>query len=962
MAAHWQSTKNQSSSKQQWSALCLQGVDYGLAATLLAAPLVFGGRHDVGRLVYAVIVAVTTLAWIAHQILGGKTFRSAKLAHGLLLAAIGLVTLQLVPLPHSVWQTLCPNASSLLPFWTAGSEASLGLWQTLSLTPSSTRQGLAVLVCHALLFFVTAQRIGKREDVDRLLMLVALAATGMSLLALLQHMASNGKLLWIYAHPTRDVGDHVQGAFTNKNHFAHFVVLGIAPLLYWLQKRLATSGELANGKKPLRSFSPEASKTSPLIGFLFVAAAICFLAVLLSLSRGGFLALMSVLAVIGLLKFKQGTLGWNHLSIAAIAVFGILALLSVRGFDSIAGRLDSLAAGSIDEVDSQTGRRAIWKANAAAIAGSPVVGYGAGSHREIYRVYFSDICRTEFTHAECGYLQVLTENGLLGGLLLLGIAGALIVWCLRGVGTATGEDALRWEALAPCVVASLTHSVVDFVWFIPACMSLTVVLAACIMRLFQLQTEPATTESSGRKRKQPAPMLSARLLGGIPSMAVVLLAVGSVALLSGPGRGGVAWDNYRKLANQGRHAYSQQLASKEEAEAAYQTNALYITESMITQLERVLRHDPSNARAHLRLAGRYIQRFELMQFEASNSMSLASISEAARASNFKNRAETVAWLERAFGQRSRDLSLAHDHAVRAVELCPLQGEGYLFLWHLCFLEPPQRRDVNAWIAQAQKVRPYEGEILYEAGRNTLLSGNVEECFTLWKEAVKRTGTHRGRIVELVAGRLPAEEFLSRIEPGWEMLAALRVKYEEYGATEDLITLAQYISQAAEQRDANPHEPIARKAYAWREAGEVYRVLGEHERSIACAKRACELKPHDFSTRFSLANALVAAEDYEAADSHVRWCLARRPDIRLLEQWLVEGARRKHMPRRLSASVGRTLLATPSRSYDVIPASGDYELTETESSDSHGWPTPSEPPVRTAIAPSFGNPQPASLVR
>ena len=71
-------------------------------------------------------------------------------------------------------------------------------------------------------------------------------------------------------------------------------------------------------------------------------------------------------------------------------------------------------------------------------------------------------------------------------------------------------------AVASGLMASVVHSLWDFVWYIPACMSLAVVLAACHCRLQQL----ATAASHG----QPRSLVLSR--GVAISVAVVVLGLG----------------------------------------------------------------------------------------------------------------------------------------------------------------------------------------------------------------------------------------------------------------------------------------------------------------------------------------------------------------------------------------------------------------------------------------------------
>ena len=63
---------------------------------------------------------------------------------------------------------------------------------------------------------------------------------------------------------------------------------------------------------------------------------------------------------------------------------------------------------------------------------------------------------------------------------------------------------------------------------------------------------------------------------------------------------------------------------------------------------------------------------------------MSQIREAAQLSEFPSLQQLRDWLQLAIGENSRLLYQAYFHARRAVQLCPLQGEAYLYLAEVCF--------------------------------------------------------------------------------------------------------------------------------------------------------------------------------------------------------------------------------------------------------------------------------------
>ncbi len=217
------------------AARLLAVVDAGLLATICLAPFVFGGRHDLGRLVFVSLVGLTAIAWFARQSVLPKAAWTRTAAFGVLLLAVGLLALQLVPLPTSWLALVSPRTIELLPLWTTADAAvHLGPWKTLSLTPHETTLSLAMLVSYGLLFTVLVQRIQTVADVEKLLNTIAISAVVMAGFGLLQFFASNGEFFWFYVHPYRSTERYAMGSFMNRNHFASFLVLGVGPLVRWL--------------------------------------------------------------------------------------------------------------------------------------------------------------------------------------------------------------------------------------------------------------------------------------------------------------------------------------------------------------------------------------------------------------------------------------------------------------------------------------------------------------------------------------------------------------------------------------------------------------------------------------------------------------------------------------------------------------------------------------------------------
>ncbi len=854
------------------SRILLRLVDAGLLGVIFLAPLFMGGRGDIGRLVYVALVCGTAVCWMLRQcLLADARWRWSGL-EWVLLAGVLLVVLQLVPLSPAALQTLSPQISGLLPLWTTQvtAETQLGVWNELTLAPHATRTGLITLLAHAMLFLVLVQRIRDVQDVKRLVRWLALAAVGMAVLGLAQLLFGNGKFLWIYEHPSRDTYGVVKGSFQNQNHFAHFLALGIGPLLWWLH-RLWTAAPKASFGSGGRSLDRrEISKHALTIGLGLVA-----FAGLLTFSRGGLLTMFAA-AVIGLgLLIRRGLLGKKSL----VAVGGLALVtggaLMIYGYEPLAQRLSTLRdSRSLEELCR--GRKALWAAHLKAIPQFAWTGTGVGSHPYIYPTYMEEDFDVEFTHGENGYLHLLVETGIPGLVLMLAAAATALFWCLRVAQAASEtEGAALAAAIVPGLAASLLHSFGDFVWYIPACLSLTIVLAACACRLYQLTlgrrpdsyAQPFAAWQEwlrrwvlvGGETAGPRPVWMAASAGLIGLAAVVIVG-GLPSALAAP-----HWEAYFKLARAARRAGP----SEAPAQAAERFTA------MAAHLGQTLRRDPNHPRANLRMAAMVLRQFDARQQTSENPMPLNQIRDAALASQFPTREAQDQWLAIVTGENRQLLDRAVLYAQRALRLCPLQGEGYVYLAELAFLNSASPQLKHAFVDQALRVRPFSGVVLLAAGGEAALAEDNERALALWKQAFHADPEQQTRIIEMLALTMPPPAFLEYFRPDRAAMGQLFYFYRGHALDEP----AKFVGSrhvAELERDAS--QAAAPEAAAlWDQASDIYAYLGDLNKAAECARQAVFQTPDDFARRQRLAAALLSNQEYGEAISQLQWCLGRRPD-------------------------------------------------------------------------------------
>ncbi len=885
-------------SPASWSNALLRAVDLGLAGVVLFAPWFMGGRHPLGALVYVLLVSFTAIAWTVRRSLSATETYYRSGTELWFVLCLGLILCQILPWPASWIQMMSPGLSSLLPMWAGETDATaaLGAWSTISLYPEATRGSLILFVAHAMLFVVVVQRVRSLSDIESLLRLLAVAAVAMAIIGLAQFAFGNGKFLWIYEHPFRDTSRVAKGPYINENHFSHFLALGLGPLVWWLTKFQKASRERRGGRTH-RPASSAPSSSGPSMGdawrrfgrpLLTIATGIVIFAVLVSFSRGGMISLLVALSVCG------GLLAWKtklaRATIVRFAVVGGLVLVAVLayGYRPLIEHISSLGVGSWEELDQQGSRWELWQANLQAFRDFPILGTGGGSHVEVYKVYYEKYVPFEYTHAESGYVQVLSEYGLTGAALLVVAIATCVYWCVHALWI---SESTRLSACLAAVTAglavSVVHSIWDFVWYLPSCMSMAVMLAACASRLSELAAADSPSGDSNPRRwfAPRQPLVAARPLW--LTATIVLIATSAMLLFhqAQPALAAAHWEQFI-------------VASKAIEKDSAGPHPKIANQALVEYLTKTIQAYPNDARANMTLAANYLRQFEIAQQHSVNPMPLSAIRDAVLSSQFATVEARDNWLTIVLGKNQRLLTLARYYAERALRLCPLQGQGYVFLNELAFLAEAGDRQQAALLQQAVRVRPTSGAVLVAVGAEAAQAGDIQRALVSWKSAFQHDPQQQQQLIELLAARVPVAFFFAHFDPDVSALERLFKHYREIGREDQAREVGQPLAQLLVAKAKA--ESGRRASRSWRLAHEVFKQGGANSQCLECLRQAVRVDPSDFVARRTLALELLAQSQYDEAIQQIRWCLYRKPDDAALNSAL----KNSHTKRLEASSISR----------------------------------------------------------
>ena len=241
----------------------------------------------------------------------------------------------------------------------------------------------------------------------------------------------------------------VTGTFVNRNYFAGYLLMVIP---------LSIGGFFSRGTLQPGRFKGWRHRLSSLEGkdlLLGFGLILMILALLLSASRMGILSLLISFSLIGLL-FRDSHRGQKVSKVPAL-IFGLALLWAAWiGLDAVISRFFTVSEGL-------KSRWMIWVDTFGIFKDFPLLGSGLGTFTEVFSMYRSSHILGLVTHAENDFLQLASETGLLGSGLLLALFLFLFFKAASGIRSLSRGNAQRYIAIGGLVglLALMFHSIVE---------------------------------------------------------------------------------------------------------------------------------------------------------------------------------------------------------------------------------------------------------------------------------------------------------------------------------------------------------------------------------------------------------------------------------------------------------------------------------------------------------------------
>jgi O-antigen ligase len=380
---------------------------------------------------------------------------------------IGAIALPVVPLPDALIAVLSPHREQIQRTLRLDPDITRP-WLPLSIDAPSTLWALSVVTGAIALFLIARTQLAE-SGLRRTVRLISAIGFGVSLLAVAQAATAGRNIYWHF--PTEVEGPLPFGPFVNRNHFATWVIMALPLCLGYVAAR--TGRSVAHAEHvPFRTQLAHA--IDPRTAWLVTAAVGMVIALLLSLSRSGVLAL-GVASVLTMVVSRRRMDRRRRQSVLLAAA--VVAVLGLAWADIPA--LRARIAGTQSGVANRVG---IWRETMPVVRDFRLTGTGAGTYQTAMLAYQQSGRSVFFNQAHNHYLQLAAEGGLL---LMVVVAVALaafvrtarrriahdasgLVWIRIGAACGLGAVALQslWEtglvmpanaALAAVLAAIVTH-------------------------------------------------------------------------------------------------------------------------------------------------------------------------------------------------------------------------------------------------------------------------------------------------------------------------------------------------------------------------------------------------------------------------------------------------------------------------------------------------------------------------
>ena len=452
-------------------------IEYGIIILLFFTPVAFGTIEFWSVTVMEIGVFILTLIWILKMFIQKKVSIVESPINLVIILFLILVTFQLMPFPDPLISLISPNTKRVFDFYTSDFSNLLNL-KTFSLNPWVTRGELLKLLTYGMVYFLVASNFNGKKKKNKLILSIMIIGFIEAFYGIIQYVGGD-RMIFHFTLLHHEKGRLIS-TFPNPDHFSAFIkmciFLSLGYLIYFFDKenvnknfefyegdKLSKRGKkkrwkrILNILREIRNFAfydRNGGKSLLLASFLIVM----IVALIFTKSRTGILSFLVCFVFFGLLTLLRGSLK-RHLWILSLILIITLAFGSWIGLASVFDRYFNF---SLKE-DLEEGRLSIWKSTYNIFKDYPVLGTGFGSFVYIFPSYSLRSNQAWVNHAHNDWLELLSDTGIIGFLIIFSGAFYLNILCLKKVLKIKNYSQI-WIFLGgyTSILSIIIHSFADF--------------------------------------------------------------------------------------------------------------------------------------------------------------------------------------------------------------------------------------------------------------------------------------------------------------------------------------------------------------------------------------------------------------------------------------------------------------------------------------------------------------------
>jgi len=446
-----------------------------LLAAVLIGPLLFGAVHTYAySFVFLMILgAGLGIAWSnierSEDVYCYKCVKTGMIP--LFLGMIFLLFIQMLSMPDPLLVRLSPEAKVAGDtYFPAGWKES---WHALAVYIFPVRMSLVRWIVYGILFWGLIQVLNTRKRIELAILFILALCCFEVVYGIFQTQAGSNRIWWFENVKPVQTDKSVNGTYINRNHFAGLMEMGVVLVIAYIGALTGRMKEI-RGKtrrdRVLGLLSSEKNLTRFIL--LFFSGVIMILGLFLSGSRGGIIALIGAVFVMGLLMFFRKER--RRFGLIMLILFGLGAVYATAaGTDYTAGRFMKMGP--------EYENRLRYTQNTINLCTDHILaGVGVGNYTQAFAKWQSPADKhfsMDYTHND--WIQFAAEAGILG---LLILAGGMAFYLFTFLKKWKARDDPFAVSLGIAPLGAMTaigiHSYSDFNLHIPAnFMMLTAIMA-----------------------------------------------------------------------------------------------------------------------------------------------------------------------------------------------------------------------------------------------------------------------------------------------------------------------------------------------------------------------------------------------------------------------------------------------------------------------------------------------------